>query len=114
MTAAPTGSVYLLHFDRPLGHARHYIGWALDVHARVDTHLAGKGSKLVRAAVAAGIHVELVRVWENKGQAFEHQLKKGRCGPRFCPVCVIDRRRRARDSMRSVRAARRSRNESTR
>jgi hypothetical protein len=36
----------------PRNHARHYIGWALDVEARLAGHLAGAGSPLVRAAMA--------------------------------------------------------------
>ena len=62
MTVAAEPAVYLLHFDRPLAHARHYIGIALDgdPHRRLAEHLAGQGSLLVRAVVAAGIGVDLV------------------------------------------------------
>ena len=42
MTARPV--VYVLHFDKPLHHARHYIGIALDGDAerRFAGHLAGQ------------------------------------------------------------------------
>jgi hypothetical protein len=42
-------------------HARHYIGCARDVDARIAEHLAGSGSSLVRAAVAAGVRVTPAR-----------------------------------------------------
>jgi hypothetical protein len=42
---------YLLHFDRPLAHARHYVGIAQggNPHRRLAEHLAGHGSPPVRA-----------------------------------------------------------------
>jgi len=60
MSSGP--AVYLLHFERPLAHARLYVGVALDgdVQRRLAEHLAGRGSPLVRAVVAAGIGVDLV------------------------------------------------------
>jgi hypothetical protein len=33
-----TGMVYLLHFDRPFRHARHYCGWTTDLAARLAEH----------------------------------------------------------------------------
>jgi hypothetical protein len=48
------GTVYVLHFEPAYRHARHYLGWARDVDARVAEHLAGSASPLVRAAVLAG------------------------------------------------------------
>lgn len=62
ITAATWGTVYLLHFDRPIGNAAnrraqasHYVGWALDVEERLDQHEKGQGAALTRAAVAAGV-----------------------------------------------------------
>jgi hypothetical protein len=40
-----TGTVYLLHFDRPCRHARHYVGWALNVKRRLAEHEAGRGAR---------------------------------------------------------------------
>ena len=42
MTTAVQGTVYLLHFDEPLSHAQHYMGWALDAADRVNDHLRGQ------------------------------------------------------------------------
>jgi predicted GIY-YIG superfamily endonuclease len=47
----------VLHFESAYRHARHYVGWARDVDARVAEHLAGAASPLVRAAVLAGASV---------------------------------------------------------
>jgi hypothetical protein len=53
------GTVYVVHVEPAYHHARHYIGLAVDVDARLAEHLAGAGSPLVRAAVAVGVRVEL-------------------------------------------------------
>ncbi len=34
-TVGVAGTVYVLHFEPAYHHARHYIGWALDVDARL-------------------------------------------------------------------------------
>ena len=78
--------VYLLHFEPSFKHASHYLGWALDVHKRVDEHLSGNGANLVKHAVDAGCHVELVRVWENEDRNFERSLKVTSLH-RHCPKC---------------------------
>ena len=43
-----TGPVYLLHFDQPYKHARHYVGWtARNVKRRLAEHEAGRGARLL-------------------------------------------------------------------
>lgn len=39
-----TGVIYVLHFDRPLHHARHYVGYARNLRARLQAHAGGRGS----------------------------------------------------------------------
>lgn len=80
--------VYLLHFDRPLEHAQHYLGFADDIDARIERHRAGNGSKLVRAALDAGIGFRLVRVWEGMDRNGERKLKKRKNGCKLCPLCM--------------------------
>ena len=41
------GTVYLLHFDQPYKHARHYVGWASNVKRRLAEHEAGRGARLL-------------------------------------------------------------------
>jgi hypothetical protein len=58
------GTVYVLHFDPAYKHPRHYIGWTEgDVTKRIAVHLQGRGSPLVRAAVAAGVEVQLAATY---------------------------------------------------
>jgi hypothetical protein len=41
------GTVYLLHFDVPYRHARHYTGWTgRDLPGRLAQHQAGAGALL--------------------------------------------------------------------
>jgi hypothetical protein len=59
------GTVYVLHFEPGYKHARHYIGWASgdDVTTRLQVHLQGRRSPLVRAAVQAGVDVQLAATY---------------------------------------------------
>lgn len=50
--------IYILHFDRPYKHARHYTGFAETAETlqkRLDQHLAGRGSRLVQVVTDEGI-----------------------------------------------------------
>jgi predicted GIY-YIG superfamily endonuclease len=78
---------YLLHFS-PKGyhHARHYLGWAANIDARVAEHMAGRGSRLCAVVVAAGVTLELVRTWPG-GRDRERALKRRHSGVRLCPIC---------------------------
>jgi len=54
------GVVYMLHFDRPYKHARHYVGWtARNVKRRLAEHEAGRGARLLSVVRAAGIGWQL-------------------------------------------------------
>ena len=80
------GSVYLLHFDHPYKHARHYLGYAVDLEARLAQHRNGNGARLLQVVAQAGIGWTLVRTWPG-GRVVERQLKRQKNSPRFCPVC---------------------------
>lgn len=49
--------IYILHFDTPLHHARHYVGYCADgtLNERLARHRAGHGSRLMAALEEAGI-----------------------------------------------------------
>lgn len=87
--------LYLVHFDRPFRHARHYLGYTFengdDAHAavakRLDRHRRGHGSRLLRHVADAGIGFTVVRVWPGLGRDAERRLKRSGHGPRHCPVC---------------------------
>jgi predicted GIY-YIG superfamily endonuclease len=80
-------TVYLLHFDRPYRHARHYTGMTDDLDTRLAAHRAGRGARLVEVITAAGIGFELARVWPGEGRAKERRLKVSGAASRYCPVC---------------------------
>jgi hypothetical protein len=63
----PDGTVYLLHFTEPFGHARHYLGWA------------GPGN-------LSGVGWELVRTWAGD-RGLERRLKGYGGHARICPAC---------------------------
>ena len=83
------GTTYLLHFDQPIGHSRHYLGWTVDLHARLDCHRSGFRDRCVLTYEASrrGIGFRLARTWVAVPIAHEKQLKRQRNGPRFCPIC---------------------------
>jgi predicted GIY-YIG superfamily endonuclease len=83
-----TGTVYLLHFSRPYKHARHYIGWADNLAARLALHETGQGARLLAVARAAGITWQLARTWP--GDRFrERQIKTQGGASRHCPMCGV-------------------------
>lgn len=99
--SAQVGTVYLLHFDPPFKHARHYAGFTtLDPDDRRLRHMAGRGARLVEAAVAAGCQVTIVRLWPDVEQGFERTVKgsyadgarggrmHNRSLTRLCPACT--------------------------
>ena len=79
--ASPPGTVYLLHFERPYKHARHYLGFAEDLERRLELHRAGRGARLVEVVVAAGIGFQLVRTWEGDRTLERTQEPPQRAGP---------------------------------
>jgi len=54
------GTIYLIHFDQPYRHARHYCGWASDLEARLAAHRSGNGSRMMAVIAGAGIQWRLV------------------------------------------------------
>jgi len=79
--------LYLLHFSRPLSHAQHYLGVAYNgVDRRVAEHQRGKGARITRAAVAAGIELVLARTWLQVSRSREVALKGRFLRPK-CPIC---------------------------
>ena len=82
------GTIYLLHFGAPIAHARHYVGWCRrgEAERRLAEHRRGCGSPLVRAAISAGIDVELAATWDGTRDD-ERRFKRRSSTPRHCPKC---------------------------
>lgn len=90
--ASTMGEVYILHFATPIGNAAnaralasHYIGFSDDLDARLTKHRAGKGSKLVAAAVAKGIAFDVYH-WPAP-LATEKLIKRTKKTALYCPAC---------------------------
>lgn len=95
-----TTTIYVLHFDPPYSvriggsdrvkTAGHYVGsCAGDVLERVEQHITGQGSPLVRAAIRAGSTVLLAATMPG-GRADERRLKRTHHRERWCPFCTAD------------------------
>ncbi len=78
--------VYLLHFIEPYRHAKHYLGVADDLSARLAQHRAGTGARLTQVVREAGISWVVARTWRG-GRRLEHKLKGYHSGVRLCPIC---------------------------
>jgi predicted GIY-YIG superfamily endonuclease len=84
-----TGTVYLLHFDQPYKHARHYVGWtARNVKRRLTEHEAGRGARLLAVVREAGIGWQLARLWPGSRER-ERQIKRQGGHARKCPLCGV-------------------------
>jgi hypothetical protein len=88
MDAAGPGTVYLLHFAEPFGHARHYTGWARNLDAHLAHHEAGSGARLLAVVKDAGIGWTLARTWPGD-RTRERQLKNEGGASRRCPMCGV-------------------------
>jgi predicted GIY-YIG superfamily endonuclease len=84
------GEVYLIHLDKPIAHARHYIGWTASEPARTARHANGNGARLLAVAKDHGISWRVVRTWPGASKRFERRLKNAANAPRLCPVCNAD------------------------
>jgi predicted GIY-YIG superfamily endonuclease len=86
MEAIMSRTVYLIHLDRPLAHARHYIGFTDDLERRLHEHQQGNGSKMLAAVARAGISWRLARTWSGD-RTWERRLKRYKKSKQLCPIC---------------------------
>ena len=88
MSRQPAGTVYLIHFDQAIAdHARHYLGWASDLAARLEAHRAGRGARLMEVCKERGITWHVSRTWEGTRER-ERAIKDRAESPRLCPDCT--------------------------
>lgn len=78
--------VYLIHFDRPYKHARHYIGGTVQFDERIAAHRNGSGARLLQVLKEKGIGWRVVGLWHGDYER-ESKIKKRKHGPRYCPIC---------------------------
>ena len=89
MTSQPslTGTIYLLHFDRPYQHARHYTGWTDNLAHRLARHEQGHGARLLAVIRQAGIGFTLARTIAGDRHQ-ERAIKNAGGAVRYCPICT--------------------------
>ena len=87
-------TVYILHFNEPVGHAQHYVGFCEEgnLEKRLETHRKGHGSRLVAELMRRGLDFELAKFYVGKSRKFERMLKRQRNTRRYCPVCTPNAR----------------------
>jgi predicted GIY-YIG superfamily endonuclease len=82
---------YLIHFQQPYKHARHYLGATGALDMRLVLHRSGHGARLMEVVNDAGISWELARLWRvdswEESRDLEHTLKQQHNSPRLCPIC---------------------------
>lgn len=83
------GTVYLLHFERKLKHAGHYLGFTPGVLTdRIAKHRLGNGARLTQVIREKGIGFVVARVWNNVTRTDERRLHNRKENPRLCPICM--------------------------
>ena len=84
--APETGTVYLLHFDAPYRHARHYVGYTDNLPRRLEEHRKGTGARLMEVIKDAGIGFTVARTWAGD-RATERRKKRSGSRALLCPLC---------------------------
>jgi len=94
MSRKSEGTIYLLHFARPYRHAKHYLGFAVHLDARLAHHGKASGARLMQVVREAGIDWQVARTWTG-GRDRERQLKNQGGKSRMCPLCGVQARKAA-------------------
>lgn len=81
--------VYMLHFSKPVGRARHYVGSTFEhlLIRRLHAHAGGRGASLTRAAATAGARLTLVMVQPIFSRSDEYRIKRNGHFKDHCPLC---------------------------
>jgi len=81
--------IYLLHFDEPIGKARHYLGTCGDsrITRRMRQHAMGNGAALTREAARRNITMYLARVFPDLHHETEKRMKAQGRYKDLCPLC---------------------------
>jgi predicted GIY-YIG superfamily endonuclease len=87
------GTVYLIHFDEPIGNrskprgqAQHHIGYAIDLAERLAEHARGDGARIMAAVVTYGVDWYVVKTWKGSRKD-ERGLKNRKKAREICPIC---------------------------
>ena len=96
---------YLLHFNKPYRHARHYLGITTNLAWRLRRHSKGTGARLLRAVKADGVKWRIAREWEEADKPedltwreFEKRLKARGGHARLCPICKAEKAKKGKQA----------------
>jgi len=92
-----TWKVYVLHFDTPYKHAKHYTGIARNVEKRMKQHKSGQGARLTQVLKENNITFKYSVIKEyntfSEAKAEEKRLKEVVKNPnRYCPICLLNKK----------------------
>jgi predicted GIY-YIG superfamily endonuclease len=79
-------TVYLICFNKPYKHAKHYLGFTENLDRRLTDHLCGMGARLMEVVTEAKIEWKVVRTWSGD-RKLERRLKNRKEAPALCPLC---------------------------
>ncbi len=81
--------LYILHFETPLAHAQHYLGYVADerrLQERLEEHANGRGARLMEVVTERLISWSVARTMPgDKGR--ERALKNNANTRAYCPIC---------------------------
>lgn len=85
--------LFLLHFDPPYHHARHYLGYAKGIGRgrhyaeQIARNVKIGPHELVMAVQQAGCVISVADVWVGESRPLQRKMRA--CGSlsRFCPIC---------------------------
>lgn len=82
--------IYILHFNTPYKHARHYVGFAESEETfreRIRQHRAGQGARLTQVLKENEIGFVVARIMDGD-RTRERQIKNGKKTTGYCPICA--------------------------
>lgn len=93
MDADTLGVVYLLHYEQPMHHAQHYLGWTNDLPTRLRMHASGTDAARAKCVITTeftrrNIEFAVACTWTGT-LALEKQLKRQKNSRRLCPLCRL-------------------------
>ncbi len=86
----PGSKVYLIHLDKPLHHARHYVGFSEDLPGRIQKHHNGQGAAFMKAIAKEQISWHVSRIWDGD-RTFERMVKDQHNASHLCPTCLQEK-----------------------
>lgn len=81
--------IHLLHFDQPLHHAKHYLGYTESeemLPKRLDDHRHGRGARLLAVLRQRGIGWTLAATFPGDRNT-ERAMKNRKKTSFYCPIC---------------------------